>query len=886
MYVEIITPEEKTYNAIKEDIKWKYSIGSSPLDGDTLDLSKAFQYYLQRYSSGGYVDKIEDAGTYYISLNANHEIISTIGSNSSDYTISCDTAIYEIYRREIQIVTPSKTVYYSGVEVYAVDPGTIIPKDPNSLLQGHTLGPALTGNAFTVIPAYETCEEGKDNEVIVWVFDKDGNNISDNYNISNSEWGTIKVLKRPVVVTSGTASSVYAGSATSAAFRCKEFTMVDLIEGLPTLDSAIVSSIIPTKKVNRVTDGLVNNEFNFKATYGDDLIDISGNFEVTKVYGTIHLTQRPLTVGFNSEFDDSHWYSGEALDVSKLLEVKDGTSLGKSDMLNAKLSLKYIRFTDAYGNPLAEPVEEESIVAAGQYYVIIDKVTITKSDGTLLTENYDITIDETISKFIITINPRTVEITSDSVTKVWDGKDLSSPSVYPYRYYYDNDEGFGLLDNHEIKAKTDGYYSVLPALDENGNKVIGSIDNIVEYEIYDINTGEIVTQNYNVDMTTHIGKLTVVEYFKIDFNPSYEYTENVQTISLATGTCVDLNNNIISNLTYTINVDSEDMFEIDKYDLTPDFDSVTLYVNGVDWTEEYKDYLVVEDCLFKYQITTVYLRIKPKDLTTLKYNGEYQSCTPDKFEDGINYEILGGRLLPGHYPVIETEHSLLTPSKKSNNYITSIRIEDANGNPVTDKYNIIYNGEGSTDTDYKKEFYAKLWVNKLELSYVTGSAEKEYDGTPLSSRTFEFDEESKAILEKLGHTIVMTTPSITFPGEKSNTGSSYVVYDRNGKVVSGVYTFKCNPGTLKVTPKTIWVETPDVEFKFDTQNHSCDVNDVIVVGGLIDGHKIVITKTTTSWQPIIIDNEVTAFKVYDANGNDVTAGYVIDYVKCGQLIIR
>ena len=132
----------------------------------------------------------------------------------------------------------------------------------------------------------------------------------------------------------------------------------------------------------------------------------------------------------------------------------------------------------------------------------------------------------------------------------------------------------------------------------------------------------------------------------------------------------------------------------------------------------------------------------------------------------------------------------------------------------------------------------------------------------------------------------MTTPTITFPGEKSNTGSSYVVYDKNGKVVSGVYTFKCNPGTLKVTPRTIWLETPDVEFKYDTQNHSCDVNDVIVVGGLMDGHKIVITKTTTSWQPIITDNKVTAFKVYDANGNDVTAGYVIDYIKCGQLIIR
>ena len=893
VYVEIIASDNgKVYDGEKVEVTWNYITGSAPIGDDILDLSSVLKYNLTRqkdsYLGNGYVNEVKDAGTYRISFGNDFVVTSSIGSYTSDYSIIYTNLTYVIKQREIKITTPSKTVYYSGVEVHAFEKENLKLQEGYELVTGHELGIALTGNAITSISKYEVGT--KENILDIWVFD--GNdNVTDNYNISESEWGTITVLPRPIIVKSGTSSRVYEGSATSKNFIYKEFTMRD-VEGveLPPLDySMLTTKIIPTSKskVRFVTDGIVENRFNFSAVYEGE--DISPCFDVIKEYGTIHITERPMTVGFNPEFTNWNWYSGAEFDISKLLIAVDGTTLGAGDKINAKASLRYFKTHDKYGNPI-EPVEVDSLINAGTYRVVIGDIVITKNNGSdVLTENYDISIDTSITEFMVTIKPLTIRVETNTEAKIWDGKPLYNTGIHANRSEY-SQEGYGMLSNHDVRAKTDGNYTIVPAYDKNGEKVIGTFDNNLEYEVYDTLTGEIVTDNYIIDEDP--GELIVVDYFIIDYWTNSEYTGQNHTISTVTGTCEDFHNNQIHNLRFEIEVSCNEMVEIGSYELIPNYDTLILYVNGEDWTNVYKDYLVIEKSSFMYNISPINVHMKPKDLEDAIYNGERQGCTPDQFEDGINYEILSGRLLPGHYAEIETKYSFITQSSTSNNYITGVTIRDEQGNDVTNLYSITYNAEWSTDIKVRQRYYAKLKVLKFEIKYTTGSAEKTYDGTPLTCEQYEIDPNIVAslneLLAKLGHRIdVYRIPSLTLPTTQTGNNTLGIrIVDSNGRPVNGAYSFKCQAGTLKVNPLVITIETPDVEFEYDGDEHSSSVNDCKYISGLLEGHTLEIKKMTTYWQPVITQNEVVSFKVYDANGTDVSSGYVIEYSKCGQFIIR
>ena len=86
---------------------------------------------------------------------------------------------------------------------------------------------------------------------------------------------------------------------------------------------------------------------------------------------------------------------------------------------------------------------------------------------------------------------------------------------------------------------------------------------------------------------------------------------------------------------------------------------------------------------------------------------------------------------------------------------------------------------------------------KTPLTITTGSAEKEYDSTELTSTEVT----AEGLAE--GHTLEATTSgSITDAGTTANTLESWKIVDTDGNDVSDQYDVAINEGTLTVTPRT------------------------------------------------------------------------------------
>ena len=103
-------------------------------------------------------------------------------------------------------------------------------------------------------------------------------------------------------------------------------------------------------------------------------------------------------------------------------------------------------------------------------------------------------------------------------------------------------------------------------------------------------------------------------------------------------------------------------------------------------------------------------------------------------------------------------------------------------------------------------------------------------------------------------------------------------------------------GKLKVLPKSVSASTYVNEtgtpnkIEYFSDKESIDVyftEDDIVITGLVDGHKVsAITATHKTGTFGSLSNSVTAIKIVDQNGKDVTKNYTISLDGIGDLIAK
>ncbi len=312
----------------------------------------------------------KDAGTYVTQIEDPSDI--TVSSGNEDvtecYDISAVDGSLEITRRTITITAISGTVTETGKTIYAKNysgNGYTHGYKSEGLLDGHTLeGDFVTGSGLDV--SFDTGIDAKK----VQILDEKGNDVTKNYAIKTVA-GRMKVKGQESTQTgiTVTASAKKVYDATPLTIKNSD---IKVTQGTLPSNYTLEASFGPTTSITDVQKISVNlSNVKIKDANGKD---VTSQFKITAVSGTMEVTKKPLTLTAES---DSKTYDGAPL-INKNVRA---TALASK---NHTLSVEY-EITNSDGN-----VIKNGAVNVGTYTKKITSVTI-KEGSKDVTSNYSIT---------------------------------------------------------------------------------------------------------------------------------------------------------------------------------------------------------------------------------------------------------------------------------------------------------------------------------------------------------------------------------------------------------------------------------------------------------------------------------------------------------------
>ena len=171
-------------------------------------------------------------------------------------------------------------------------------------------------------------------------------------------------------------------------------------------------------------------------------------------------------------------------------------------------------------------------------------------------------------------------------------------------------------------------------------------------------------------------------------------------------------------------------------------------------------------------------------------------------------------------------------------------------------------------------------VRETRLVIQTGTAEKEYDGAPLSCNTWELVDGDLGI----GHQLIVNVNGITTQvGSVPNTATVNVL-DAGGNDVTDEYTIELRPGQLSVQGIKLVLRSPTVEKLYDGQPLTAPEWE-FVSGRFLPGHALgPVTVSGTITEIGSVPNTIST-TVLDEGGTDVSQNYNIVY-EPGTLTVK
>ena len=336
--------------------------------------------------------------------------------------------------RVIVFVSESKTKVYDG-EKLVYEEWSIAEGE---LKEGHEAKVVFTGNQTTVGQSQ--------NEYTVTILDANGADVSGDYAIT-IETGTLGVTPRPIALQSGSATKEYDGEP----LTCDEITLVS--------GTCLGTDRIGCVVTGSRTDAGVEDNLFVPTILDAGGNDVTGNYEITCLYGTLTVTPMPVTL-----------YTG-----SLISKIYDGTPLygdvSQCSFIGEKVPLDGHNATIELSGEQTEVGESDNEVAS----VVIRDANAENRDVTF---NYEITYQT--NKLVV----EPCRITISSLDFQWD---------------YDGEKH--TYPKHEITSR----YDVVPGqiLDV---QITGEItdpgetaNTVADYVIYSDDTRAVdVTHNYAV----------------------------------------------------------------------------------------------------------------------------------------------------------------------------------------------------------------------------------------------------------------------------------------------------------------------------------------------------------------------------------------------------
>ena len=295
--------------------------------------------------------------------------------------------------------------------------------------------------------------------------------VSANYKIT-TEKGTLTVTKRPITVTSASASKEHDGKPLT--MDKVSYESEDLLSG-HTLIAKITGS--------QTEVGSSSNKFEVTIKDANDKDVTEKYYDVKLVEGTLEVKGKAVT---------------DITVTASASKVYDGTAL--------TLTNKDITVSPALptGYTISATFSVNSRTAAGKDDVTLTNIVIKDASETNVTNKFNIKVE----KGTLEVTKRPLTFTTRNESKVYDGKPLTDKRVPTIE---------GQLPNHRIKLKFTG-----------SQTKVGSSDNSVEIlSIIDMESKESVYDNYAI--TYKPGKLTVTSANGSTGNNSTDKNAPVET---------------------------------------------------------------------------------------------------------------------------------------------------------------------------------------------------------------------------------------------------------------------------------------------------------------------------------------------------------------------
>ena len=842
-------------------------------------------------------DSLERYITYVINFTE-EEVENFVAYRFADntvkenYSLSFEYGTLSIKKRRIIIETASAVKVYDGDPLSCTDNWTVYgyDEDDNKLESGLYKEGGLYKEHTLQVLEYASMTDVKwandeylsyvldiSNEVTYKVVVKEGNEeVDGNYEIIEYHYGTLRVNPRAINVETEGKSKTYDG--TKLVWAKFSYESENGIRGL--LDNEnhrhkiMLDSSKPVAEITYITmdeDGnlvrSVKNKLYYVILEGTQ--PKTNNYYIIDKCGMLTIEEAPLTVTTNS---NSWKYNGE---------YHSDTTATFDTLISGEI-------WEAIDETITKVIDYRE----GGYQNTTEFRTFTPNGKTETTYCYDINyVYGTLE--IERIN---LEITTLSRTKIYDGNPLMGDDTT----YTVGDESyiapvFSGLAKNDYPLPIEG--SVTSITD------FGSIENETQYDIFADREGDEVKTTGNYILVSYTKGTLAIEKRTIWIetgSDSKQYDGEplvcLEAEVVGLGLVKDHKLKVVEyDDTYVdVRRDGEEVTGVENK-LTV----IVVYNDGKDTLNE--NYTIEG---YTYGKLTVYPRVilVTTDDGMWIYDGKphYQhtekavhgsGTNEDNFvadkEDTVTF-VLNHSLVGTDYA--DTTNKGTTPNE------SKYDVKDGNGESVISNYNLIV-------------VFGTLEILSRPVTVTTGSATKEYDGTPLTCEEAEFEDVTSTNSGPIeGHKVIAVEgqqfKSITDVSESGAENEFYVkILDENDNVVSENYIIVRQFGTLTITARNVRIvtkSTEDGEWTYDGKEHSkSELNRELIKHGKIDENGNFIPDDD---DPFVLDHDYSLFFEYkvidagtydneceytvlDGNGESVLSNYNL-IVVAGKLVIE
>ncbi len=765
----------------------------------------------ENYEQVGLLDGHKLAGVYAgiepainVGRFANIYVYTVTDENGNDVTSNYLFAndgcfgTLEITQREICITSATDSWIYDG-KAHSNRETSVALADES--VQGD---PVIYGEEIKVIQSTSVIfftEEAVENVIGCSIF-KDGKDITTNYKISYKN-GALSITKRDITITSPTVEKVYDGTPLAGNSASPE------VEGIADTDICR-----PVSTVSQTDAGTCPNTTEYRIYLIDEtdiaspqsepiyplppLIekDVTENYNITPVYGTLTVTKRGITIYTSSP---EKVYDGTPLSGDSAQPALDGV-LADGHVL---VPVSTVSRTEAgtLTNDTKYIIGYEEYPESGDYGSVFVETT----------ENYSVSYGE---NGVITVKQRPIMISTAYEEREYNGKALTKTEDWQI-LSIDNLNWFDLLDEHTLEVDDS---SVAPASITD----VGSILNTVIYKV--VCNGKNITENYKLSYTYE--NYLVVRARPITLiTASDEWTYNGGAFSNPAVTVV-YGYAFDDGVEYPINAEESETDEVKPLvlDHKLELEYERFVTNAGKHSNDCRYDIVNEagESLHKnYAVFGKYgtLTVKPRPVTITTADGNrvyddtpYENvfAKAEEFNEEAECGIITNHEIVHDATQFTASVTYVTEGQVENNLYYRIYVKDlprTDENDVTANYAIKY-------------VYGKIYVTKRAISVTTATRSWEFDGNSHAARDYTITEGSLVDGYRL---IAVSETRVQFvtEGEVENR-VKYGVYV-NGDVrlidLTENYEITYTYGKISCTVRYVKVETATRSWIYDGEAH-------------------------------------------------------------------